>query len=313
METRYLKAFLKIADTGSISRAAESLGIAQPSLSQQLLRLEDEVGTALFRRTARGVTLTEAGRVFQEHARQILCGTEQAVEDLRGLSGEATGEVIVAVPWTISQIAAVTLVEAFRRHAPLVRLRLVEALTGQIRGWLDSGKIDLGVLHDLGPIRHLSTRPLAVEELFLAGPAGRYGTAEDPVTIEPAHLAGMPLVLPGQPHGLRQVIEHECSALHLMPSVALELDAIGHIGALVARGECATIAPLPVLAGELAVGTISLARIGENGMHRRLCLARNAGQVVTHASVRAEELFTRVLARLIEKGEWRAVAAEGLR
>lgn len=69
METWHLKAFLKIAETGSISRASESLGVAQPSLSQQLVRLEEEVGVALFQRTARGVTLTEAGRLFQQHAR----------------------------------------------------------------------------------------------------------------------------------------------------------------------------------------------------------------------------------------------------
>lgn len=313
MDTRHLRAFLRIADAGSISRAAESLGLSQPSLSQQVLRLEDEVGAPLFRRSARGIALTEAGRVFQEHARQILRGSEQAVEDLRGLTGEAAGEVILALPWSISRIAGLTLVEAFRRHAPQVRLRLVEALTGQIRGWLDQAKVDLGVLHDLGPIRHLSTRELAREELFLAGPAGLYGSAAEPVVVDPSVLNGLPLVLPGEPHGLRQVIERECRRVGQSPEVAVDLDAIAHIGPLVARGGLATIAPLPVLAEGLANGSLSVARIGEGGLHRQLCLARNAGRVVTHASVRAEELFTRVLARLAENGLWQAQPAEGLR
>src|SRR6185437_7647292 len=103
VDTRHLRAFLKIADTSSISRAAESLGISQPTLSQQLLRLEDEVGAGLFRRTARGVTLTDAGRILQEHARQLLRGTEQAIEDVRQFKSDVTGEVILAVPYSISR------------------------------------------------------------------------------------------------------------------------------------------------------------------------------------------------------------------
>ncbi len=105
METRYLRSFLKIAETGSITRAADSLGISQPSLSQQLLRLEDEVGVSLFSRTARGVTLTEPGRRFLSHARSIIEGVNSACEDIR-LSGEdAVGEVILAAPYSISRLA----------------------------------------------------------------------------------------------------------------------------------------------------------------------------------------------------------------
>lgn len=309
MDTRHLKAFLKIADTGSISRAAESLGIAQPSLSQQLLRLEDEVGTALFRRTPRGVALTEAGRVFQEHARQILQASDRAVEDLRGLTGEASGEVTLAVPWSISRIAGLALIEAFARHAPLVRFRLVEATTGQIRGWLDDGKVDLGILHDLGPIRQLSLLPLAREELVLAGPAGRFPPG---AVVQPEALAGLALVAPGQPHGLRQVIEREAARLGVELTVTLDLDVMAHVAPLVAAGRHALV-PRPVVAEALAAGEVSIARIGAGGMHRRLCLARNAGKVVTHASARCEHLAITVLAELIARGVWLAEPAEALR
>ena len=98
MDTRYLRSFLRTADLRSISRAAESLGIAQPSLSQQLLRLEDEVGFKLFNRSARGVTITEAGRIFQEHARHILRGIDQALEDVQEVNAAASGQAIIACP-----------------------------------------------------------------------------------------------------------------------------------------------------------------------------------------------------------------------
>jgi LysR family transcriptional regulator, nitrogen assimilation regulatory protein len=304
MDTRHLRSFLKIAETRSISRAAESLGIAQPSLSQQLLRLEDEVGLSLFLRTPRGVMLTEAGRVFLEHARQIVGATEQAIEDVRDLTMEVSGEVVLAVPWSVSKVAGVALVEAFKKHAPQVSFRLVEASTGQIRGWLDLARVDLGILHDLGPLRHLSARRLASEELYLVGPAAEFGTLDDPPIIEAARLADLPMIMPGPQHGLRQLVEREAGRLGIALQVTQDLDAMGHVGALIARGHGYSIMPLPVFADDLAAGSVSVARIEDGSMRRTLSLVRNNSQVVTHASLRCEDLTVKVLLGLIAKGAW---------
>jgi LysR family nitrogen assimilation transcriptional regulator len=313
VDTRHLRSFLKVADTGSITRAAESLGIAQASLSQQILRLESELGYELLRRTPRGVSLTEAGRIFQEHARQILRSAEQAVEDGRKFRTEPTGEVILAVPYSISKVAGVALVEAFLRHAPKVSFRLVEASTGQIRGWLDAGKVDLGILHDLGPLRHLTARRLAREELFLVGPAGRYGDLGTMPDVPVAELAELPMILPGLPHGLRQVIEEETGRYGVALNVRLDIDAMAHVADLVSAGHGYSIVPLPVVSDALAAGCISVARIGGGAIRRTLCLVRNSSQVVTHASIRCEDLTVKVLAHLIEKGRWAAEPDESLR
>lgn len=306
MDTRHLRSFLKIAETGSISRAAVSLGIAQASLSQQLLRLEDEVGFSLFRRTARGVTLTETGRIFQEQARHILRLTELAIEDARQVTAEARGSVILAVPYSISKFAGVALIEAFRRHAPRVSFRLVEAFTGQIRGWLDAGKVDLGILHELGPLRHLSSRRLATEELFLIGPAGRYGGPDAMAEVSIAELAALPMILPGLPHGLRQFIDQETERLGVSVTVQQEIDAMAHIGSLVARGHGYSVLPLSAIAESVGTRQVSIARIQGGSIRRTLCLVRNTSQLVTHASVRCEDLTIKVLSRLIDKGVWAA-------
>ena len=313
METQHLKSFLKIADVGSISRAAESLGIAQPSLSQQLLRLEDELRFTLFRRTARGVTLTEAGRIFQERARNILRSTELAIEDIREMSAEPSGLVIMAVPYSISKLAGVALVEAFLQSAPQISFRLVEAATGQIRGYLEGSKIDIGIMHDLGPLRHLSSRRLASEELYLIGPAGSYGTLKSMPDVTMAELSALPLILPGPAHGLRQIIDHEATRLGLALTIRLEIDAMAHVGSLVAAGHGFSILPLPAIADALAAKKLSIARIEHGTLRRTLCLMRNSGQVVTHASIRGEDLTIKVLARLIEKGAWRAEPDAALR
>lgn len=315
MDTRHLKAFLKIAETGSISRAAKSLGIAQPSLGQQLLRLEDEVGVALFRRTARGVTLTEAGRVFQEHARELLRDGERALEDVRQLSSEPAGEVLLAVPYAISRMAGLALIRAFAARAPRVRMRLIEATTGAILGWLEAGKVDLGVLHDLGHWRNLAKRRVAAEDLLLVGPAGRFGPLAQPQPVSARELGALPLILPGMPHGLRQTIEHEAARLGGAVHPVLEIDAMAHVTALVAAGEGLAILPRSALVGDPVAAGLSFARIvgpdGKGQARRVLCLARNRGEVVSHASIVAEDLVVEVLTRLIAEGLWQAEPLAG--
>lgn len=307
MDTRYLRSFLRTADLRSISRAAESLGIAQPSLSQQLLRLEDEVGFQLFHRTARGVTVTEAGRIFQEHARHILHSIDQALEDVQAVNAAASGQAVLALPYSINRLIGVELVEAVINHAPNTSVRLVEATTGQIRGWLDDGRIDLGVLYDLGPIRHLSARRLASEEMYLIGPAGRFGSSNADVPDIPlAEMPNYPLITLGPQHGLRKFLDQEAARLGFSYRVGQEIDAVGTIAALVAKGHGYTILTKPAVDDELFSGKLSFARIASGALRRTLSLVRNPAQVVTHASARVEDLMIKSMASLIGKGAWEA-------
>lgn len=307
MDTRHLRSFLKIADTRSISRAADALGIAQPSLSQQLLRLEDEVGFKLFRRTARGVTLTEAGRVFQEHARQILRDSEQALADVRQLKAVASGQVVLAVPHTVCKLIGLQLIEALAKDAPDIQLRLMEAFGPAIRHGLDTGTIDIGVLHDRTPQRHLTARKLVSEEIFMVGPPGRFGAsvAEAPA-VSPAELDGFPLITPGDQHDLRFFLDREAARLGFAYRLAMEIEAVGLLVELVSRGQGFTVLPLPAVEDELAAGRVSIARLGDGSVRRTLCVVRNRAQVVTQASVFVEDLMARLMARLIESGRWDA-------
>jgi len=307
MDTRYLKSFLRTAELRSISRAAESLGIAQPSLSQQLLRLEDEVGFQLFHRTARGVTVTEAGRIFQEHARHILRSIDQALEDVQAANAAASGQATIALPYSINRLLGLELVEAVMNHAPNTSVRLVEATTGQIRGWLNEAKIDLGVLYDLGPIRHLSARRLASEEMFLIGPAGRFGARHgDTPDIPLAQLKDYPLITLGPQHGLRKFLDQEAHRLGFAYRVSHEIDAIATVAALVANGHGYTILSKPAVQDELFAGSLTFARLGGGALRRTLTLVRNPTQVVTHASARVEDLTVKIMASLIGKGAWEA-------
>lgn len=305
MDARSLRTFLKTVELGSISRAADALGLAQPSLSQQILRLEDEVGAKLLRRTARGVTTTEAGRLFEERARQILRTIEQAREDIRQLADEPSGEVAFALPMSVSAFLGLTVVKAVLKHAPGVKLRLMEAYSGHIRAWLDEGSIDLGILYDVGPLRHLAAKRLARESLFVIGPAGRFAGI-DASTVSLQELSELPLILTSPQHGLRQFLDRESHRLGFSLNVRVELDAMNHIGNLVAQGYGYTVMSLPAVSDLLQSGRVSAARIEDDALCRTLCLVRNPSRVVTRASVRVEDLTLKILRRLIAQGRWLA-------
>jgi LysR family nitrogen assimilation transcriptional regulator len=185
----------------------------------------------------------------------------------------------------------------------------VEAFTGQIRGWLEEGKVDLGIMHDLGVMRNLASRRLATEELYLVGPPGRYGGLDSPPSVAPSALAELSMILPGRQHGLRQLIEQEAKRLGTSISVRIEIDAMMHVPLLIATGEGYSILPLPAIRDELKAGRISIARIGDGAIRRTVCLVRNSNQVVTKASARCEDLTAKVLMSLIERGAWSAERA----
>lgn len=298
MDTAQLKAFLRIAETGSISRAAESFGIAQPSLSQQLLRLEDEVGAQLFHRTARGVTLTDAGQVFRERARQVLHAADQAMADARNLRDEAQGEVVFAMPPSIVRLIGAELVMELARTAPMVKVRVVEGFTGSIRGWIESEKIDLGMLQDMGPLRHLIMQDLASDELVVVGPRGRLGGAGE---VDLAGLREEPWIVAGRPHGLRQAFDAEVSWRGLALRVVQEVDSPTVTIELVKAGMGLALLPHCAVAGEVDVASLS-----GGGLWRRLALVRNPAHVLTHASVAVAQATRVVMARLIDRGAWRA-------
>jgi LysR family nitrogen assimilation transcriptional regulator len=302
MDTRQLTNFLKIAELGSISRAADALGLAQPSLSQQIMRLEDELGAKLFRRTSRGVVTTEPGRLFVEHAQHILQTFDRAVEELAELKGEARVTVTFAMPPSIALVFGSLLVESIFKHAPRISLRLVEGFTGHILKWLEDGEIDMGILYDVSSLRHLSVKRVAHEELYLIGPPGKLGELDNPISISARQLSELRLILPGPEHGMRQLLEREAERLSSSLKVWAEVDALPQIMKLVAGGHGYTITSFAAAREDLTAKRVSAARIEEGAIRRTVCLVRNPSR--TLAAVRVEEFTLSTMDAMIAKGRW---------
>src|ERR1700741_3960966 len=127
MELRALFYFVRIAELGSITRAASHLRVAQPALTRQVQRLEDELGVALFTRVNRGVRLTEAGVKLCESATRILRDVERTGDEIRAPQAHPSGKVILGVTPTMCPVLVPELFAWMRQHYPMIELKVVHA------------------------------------------------------------------------------------------------------------------------------------------------------------------------------------------
>ena len=311
MDIRQLRYFVAIAEERAISRAAERVGVAQPSLSQHVMRLEEELQTQLLVRDARGVVLTETGALLLAHARQILKYVDLAREEIRHHGTEARGQVSVALPGSIGQPLSVPLVQAAEERLPGVSLRIVEGMSGHIERWVEDGQVDIGFIFSVGHVRHLSVRKLLTEDLYLIlppsasrGAVGANGILSDPVPL--SAIAGMRLILPSVTHGLRDLIDRSTRAAGLTFRVQTEIDALPQIKKLVELGSGVSILSLAAVHDELCDGRLVAARLVDPSIQRSVHLVRHPGRVVTRASLEVEALLLDVMRSLVKRGMWMA-------
>ena len=132
MEIHQLEYLVAVAEEAHFSRAAERVGVAQPSLSQQIKKLEQEIGQPLFDRMARGVVLTEAGRVMLEHARRVLGEIADARKHVSETAGSVGGTLVVGAIPTIAPFLLPDVLTRFSKQWPAVKLRIFEGPTSQM-------------------------------------------------------------------------------------------------------------------------------------------------------------------------------------
>ncbi|MEY5028678.1 MAG: HTH-type transcriptional regulator CynR [Pseudomonadota bacterium] len=237
MDLKQLEYFVRVAELGSFTRAAQVLGIAQPALSRQVRLLEVELRQNLLVRNGRGATPTEAGQLLLEHGRGILHQVERAREELSRVRTGLAGKVAVGLPPSIARVLTVPLTRAFRQQLPQAQLSISEGLSTAMQENLQSGRLDIALLYNPSPLQGLEYSPLLQEELVLVQPRPP-GLAEDPppapITLQA--LAELPLVIPSRPNAVRMRIESALAELQAKPQIALEIDGVAAILDLVADG-----------------------------------------------------------------------------
>ena len=191
MTLQQLRYFLAAAEHGSFSAAAEALLMAQPSLSDQIRRLEAELGVALFARAGRRLALTEAGRMLRPHAERTLAAADGAVESVKEVRTLTGGTASFGTFGSAHHYLLGGLVQDFRRRYPEVRVRVVGQNSAEVADAIREGTLEAGLIALPIDDRGLEVRPSIREENHYVSASPR--RVAKPVTIEA--LAAAPLIL----------------------------------------------------------------------------------------------------------------------
>ena len=241
MELHQLRYFSAVADTGSFSRAAEKCHVSQPSLSQQIQKLESELGGRLFDRLGRSVRLTDLGEAFLPRARSVLHELSSAKDELsERLQSEAGPVVIGAIP-TVAPYWLAQRLASFSRKFPKVQLTIHEEITPILLERLRSGSVDLAVL--ALPIRghEFGSQPLFTERLFAALPKA-HKLARRPA-VHLADLRRDPFLFLRDGHCFRDTAVAACDRARLDPRVVFESGHLSSLLAMVGAGMGVSLVP----------------------------------------------------------------------
>lgn len=277
MDLGKLRSFVAVVDTGSFSRAAAMLNLAQPSLSRQIAALEADLGQRLLERTGRGAAPTEAGTLLADHARALLERADRARTELRELQASPGGRVTVGLPPRVALGLSVPLVHAFRERFPRAVITVLEGLSMALRESLIAGRLDLALLFDPPPAPQIRCEPLLREPLLLVAPPG----SRLPPRVPLATLPQYPLVLPSAPNAIRALLDRALAPRGIVLHVAAEVGAVGTALALVARGEGCSVLPESALAAHPGGIKLPQAPLGPPAIRNQLVLAMPVARPAT--------------------------------
>ena len=241
MEIHQLRYFLAVARTRNFSRAAEQCRVAQPSLSQQIQKLEGELGERLFERTKREVSLTGAGEVFREHAARVLEEVEQARERVREISGLVRGRVVLGALPTVAPYFLPARLRAFTRRHPGIEVVVHEDTTAQLVGGVLAKEIDVALLSLPVERAGLEAEEFFDEPLLVALPRGHPLAKKKGLTLD--DLENESFILMKEGHCLAGQALQFCQLNGFAPRVSFRSAQIETVLSFVANGWGISIVP----------------------------------------------------------------------
>ncbi|EAB7891895.1 tricarballylate utilization LysR family transcriptional regulator TcuR [Salmonella enterica subsp. enterica serovar Newport] len=300
MELRQLRYFVRIIETGSMGSAAQDLDIGVSALSQQMSRLENELAIRLLQRTSRGVTPTNAGLAFYSQAQLALRHADDAI--LAAREARLSGHVSVGMAPSTASILGIPFIHAMQENYADVRLHVVESLSGNLERMINTRQIDLAVVFQKDKILRWSARPILEEQLFLIGSHALLAALPDnPIT--PEQLAGIPLIMPSQGHGLRGRLDAVCQEHALNVEIVAEIDGLALLMRAVRDGLGATLQP------GAAISHLDNDALRVIGVHNPVLIRPNflvslSDDELTPAGLAARVVLTKVMRQLVDAGEW---------
>ena len=299
MELRQLRYFKSIADAHSFVRGSHFLRVAQPALSRSIASLEEEIGQLLFVRHNGGVSLTDAGTRFYEHATEVLRRMQVLSDDMAAEMGAPFGAVALGMPASLQSVLATPIAASFLTKYPRVTLNLVQNTSVNLRFALSAGQLDVAVVLNAAPSCGLHYTPLLTEPKCLIQPIDSGLSHGD--SIEISDLIGMPLILCGYPNSIRSTLENEFSKFSAKPDIRCEVNTSSLAIELVEAGVGASIVPGCAIASKI-VRNFRVTPI--NGLACSWAIATSFERVGTASVTQLSNMIQDYASEWIGSGGW---------
>jgi LysR family transcriptional regulator, cyn operon transcriptional activator len=241
MELKQLEYFMAVCRELHFTRAAEKLGIAQPSLSQQIRLLEHEIGTPLFDRVGKKTVITEAGKVLRQHGYNVFHELAQAKAAIDELQGLERGLLRIGALLTVVNYLLPPTVIGFHRSYPRIELSVLGLRTGDIYDGLLRNELDLGIVYLPSEHEELETIPLFTQNLAFAAPIDHPIAQESHLRLD--ILKDIPSVLLPNTYYMRQLLNEACRAFDFVPRPVMEMTTMESMVNMVNQGVGVTVLP----------------------------------------------------------------------
>lgn len=274
MEIQQLRYFLAVARLRNFSRAAERCHVAQPSLSQQIMKLEEELGSRLLERSRPEVGLTEAGRAFLPHAEKVLGELELARDRVNETRGVMRGRVALGVIPTVAPYYLPGLLGEFGARYPEIQVAVTEATTSDLVRATQEGELDLALTSLPIVARGIVAAEVFAEDLWLALPK-KHPLARRSEAVRVGELSEEPFMLLQDGHCLAGQSLEFCAMRGFAPKVTFRSAQMETIQAFVAAGM--GVSMVPAMARREGAGVIYRRLHGKNPT-RKIGLVRAEGR-----------------------------------
>ncbi len=306
MNLKQLRYFVRIAECGSLSKAADELGIAQPALSQQLRALEDELGGELVTRHSRGIAPNDLGTMLLSHFGTILNEIDRTPLLVQDLTRNPTGEVRLGVTTTAARALTAPLVAKVHESYPGITLHVVEAMSGSLSQSLQRGGLDLSILYEPKLLElddGVDLMPMLTEDLFLI--SRNKSIVKNRKAVPFSLLEELQLVLPCYPNVLTKLLYELAAKREIKLNVKFEIDSLSSIIELVNADFC-TVLPLVCLGREIEEGRVTATPITDPRVSWSVHVAAARKGVRSRAVRAVHKLLIEMVNEMVEGGAWPA-------
>ena len=309
LELRELRYFHSVARTGNFSRAARELNIGQPNVSQQVQKLEQELGTQLLIRHGRGVTLTQAGSCLMERL-DVILGLLSAPLQPASAPEQTIGTISLALPFEAVPLLVPRMLEECRSRWPNVTLAIREGTSASLEEWVLDRRVDIAVLQDPPTLDELDTEPVLTERLGLVSGVQTL-RLEGADTVRVRQLGDLKLFLPHPRHWIRRLVDSATFRRGIVLGHVQQVDGVPLAKAMARNGFGHTILPYAAVLDEVSRGTLAFHPIDHDPLLTIHAIATRSGTAPAPFVTEVRRVLRTVMSDLATSGAWAGATTIG--